>query len=113
MAFGRRHFTHNYNTPVFKRAMQDNCTVFKLLLKNNSYLLKQRGITLYRQLKDIQSAGFVIGYSNIHKLRSGKSISASLTYLHVFTAYWGLDLVDMLACDFESRDEALRSQENV
>ncbi len=56
--------------------------------------------------------GFKIDYNNVRHLRDGKHISNSLNYLHVFCRYWGLSLVDMIACDMEARDEALRTQED-
>ena len=77
-----------------------------LFFKNNAYMLKSKGHTLYSQIKNLQEEGLKIDYGNVHKLASGKQSSASLSYLHFFTRYWGVSLLDMIACDLELREKA-------
>lgn len=99
--------TYNFEAPIYKDALKANCIVLHQLFKNNSYLLKRNGLTLYRQIKDLNDRGLHLDYGNTHKLKSGKLSVTSLTYLNFISGYWGKTLIDMLSVDYEAEDQRL------
>ncbi len=103
-AISRKHYKYDYSGPLFLELREENKKLFQLLLKNNAYLLKRKGICLFQQIREIEPLGFKINYNQIRNLRKGVRISNSLNYLMVFCKYWGLGLVDMIGYDMEERD---------
>lgn len=103
----RRNTTYNWESAFYKQTLEANCIILKTLFRNNNYLLKKNGITLYRQIKDLNEKGLSLDYGNIHRLKNGKVNVASLSYINFFCLYWGKSLVEMLSVDFEDQDQLL------
>lgn len=109
--YARRNYRtsmHNIDPELFSVIKTMNCDILRLFFKNNSYKLKKSGITLYRQVKELNNQGFHIAYQNICKYREGKEVWASLTIINIFCYYWGCTISDMINYDLEEYDERIR-----
>lgn len=100
---------YDYDCIGYKEAKKTNCRVITLFFKNNKYKLKQKGISLYRQIQDLRLHGLLIDYCNTKKFDKGYTQTLSLSHLSYFCNYWGCDLCEMVSCDLEARDEILNS----
>jgi len=98
----------DYENAYYKVSLQRSLDVLQLFFTNNKYLLKKRGITLYRQLRDLEEAGVSVDYSNIAKYTKRKNNVCSLTYLSFFCEYWDKTLSEMISCNMEQRDKELK-----
>jgi hypothetical protein len=101
---------------TLKAVLADNCETIKLFFKNNDYLRKKAGYSLYGQIKAIyERYGIIITDANIWQYKHGKT-HLNLTFLTFFAMFWGEHVGTMLAVDYEERDkvnERLRVERSI
>lgn len=81
----------------FKVLLQAHTNDISAFICNNQYLLTLRGVSAYRQLRDLYNDTHVMMDKRMYSaLKLRKKLTCSLTCLEVLAYYWGLSVRDML-----------------
>lgn len=97
------------SSAYLQRAIKRNRRALDRFFSNNAYLLSQKKITVYRQLKDISEAsGFTISQSVYYCLRVGRQDVCSTAIVYVIGEYWGIDGDEMLNKDITKGEQLVK-----
>ncbi len=96
---------YDFEAPLYVAALIDNSKQTRQVLRNNSYLLRKKGIKVKDQFKYFKSQGIKLTYDYYKSLMSGRRKTPALTVLNFFSNYWDLPLYKMISENFEIQDK--------
>lgn len=94
--------TTNLHIPLNK-ALQSHRAMLERFFSNVEYLRTQRGESCYRMLRNLYtlSGGFLIDDAYYSMLKRGKSRICSFQILAVLSAYFEMDMLDLMIKDIK------------
>lgn len=102
----KRTFTDLVNSSDYlQRAVKRNRDALDRFFLNNAYLLSQKNISVYRQLKTIsERSGFNISKQLYHGLKVGNRKVCNTAIVFIISEYWGMDGSVLMAEDIRPEE---------
>lgn len=104
-----------HDTELYKTVLNNVSASIQRGLRNNRYLLKQKGLSAIKQRKEFGAMGLKLNVHHYSQLLKGSRKTCNMTYIGFYAHYWGIEIGEFISRDMEKEGQMsneIKNREN-